>query len=136
MKIKNYEIKTKIDIQKMGYATLKKVHSPTLFPRILLNFKNQKIEEIFAKKANFDTILLSNSQIFAKKVHFANYDLGLFLYQKNNKIYLKLYDGTGHIASSFVTNIFDKVFAMTDLEFVKEMKAIDKLYAKISKKNY
>lgn len=134
MKIKKYVIQNKIDIQKIGYATLKKVHSPTLFPKVLLNFKNKQIEEIFAKKVHFDSFFISVSQIFAKKVHFSDYDLGLFLYQKKGKTFLKLYDGTGHLASSFVTNIFDKIFLMTDLEFDREMKAIDIIYEKTNKK--
>ena len=134
MKIKKYQIKTSQDIQKMCYAALKKVYSPTLYPRVLLNFKNKKIEEIFAKKAYFDAIFISNSHFFAKKVHNTDYDLGMFLYQKKDKTFLKLYDGTGHIASSFVTNIFDRTFSMTDLEFDLEKKYIKKMYSKINKK--
>lgn len=134
MKIKKYQIKTEQDIEKMCYATLKKVHSPTLFPKVLFNFTNKKIDEIFSKKAHFDVFLQPNSQIFAKKVHFKDYDLGIFLLYKNGKTYVKLYDGTGHIASTFVTNIFDRMFAMTNLEFDCEKKIIDKLYAKTSKR--
>ena len=133
MKIKKCHIKTNRDIQKMCYATLKKVYSPTLYPRVLLNYKNKEIEEIFAKNIDFLCIFASNSQIFAKKVHNDDFDLGLFVYEKYNKTYLKIYDGTGHIASSFVTNIFDRVFSMTDLEFEAEKKYIKKLYSKIDK---
>lgn len=134
MKIKKYQIKTEQDIEKMCYATLKKVHSPTLFPKVLFNFTNKKIDKIFSKKAHFDVFLQPNSQIFAKKVHFKDYDLGIFLLNKNGKTYVKLYDGTGHIASTFVTNIFDRMFAMTNLEFDCEKKIIDKLYSKTSKR--
>ena len=133
MKTKKYEIKTKQDFIKMCYAALKKVYSPTLFPRVLANIKNKKIEQIFAKKADFLCIFEQNSQIFAKKVHNNNFDLGLFVYQKNKKTYLKLYDGTGHIASSFVTNIFDNIFSMDKILFQKEILQIEKQYSKINK---
>ena len=133
MKIKKYEILSDIDFEKICYATLKKVFSPTLFPRVLSNYKNQKIEQIFTKKADFLCIFIEKSQIFAKKVHKKDFDLGLFFYSKNKKTYLKLYDGTGHIASSFVTNIFDNFFAMDKIDFEKEKKIIEKQYSKINK---
>ena len=133
MKIKKYELKTEQDFVKMCYGVLKKVYSPTLFPRVLININNKKIEQIFAKKANFLCIFEQNSQIFAKKVHNNDFDLGLFVYQKNKKIYLKLYDGTGHIASSFVTNIFDNIFAMDEVLFQKEVLQIEKQYSEINK---
>ncbi len=125
---KIYKIDCKIDYQKAYYSALKKVFSVTLFPRILINQNFINFEENFKKYAYFECFEAKNSQIFAKNVHNSYFDIGLFFFRKQQNLYLKLYDGTGHIASNFVTNIFDKIFAMGDNEFIKEKLQIQNDY--------
>ena len=64
---KTYQIQNKIDFQKVAFATLKKVYSPTVLPRILTNIQNDYFIKIFKKYAQIDAFLPKNMQIFTKK---------------------------------------------------------------------
>ena len=114
---KIYKICDDLDLEKVCYATLKKVYSVTLFPRILLNIKNDIFNKNFKKKAYFECILGQKYHFFAKNVHLRCFDIGLFFYQKNKNIYLKIVDGNGFNAGDSVTNIFDFVFQLSEKEF-------------------
>ena len=133
--MKIYRINSCQDYIKVAYATLKKVFSKSLYPRVLLNVKNSKIEQIFAKKCDFLCIFEQNSQKFAKKTHQQYFDIGLFFFQKNGDTYLKIYDGNGLVAGSFVTNIFDNFFALSKKELIEEIKKINTEYKSINAKN-
>ena len=153
---KIYQIKDQSDFEKVAFATLKKVYSPTILPSVLTNIQNGKFKKIFKKYAQIDAFLAKNMQNFAKNVHFSNYDIGLFFYQKpnynkktiltlqdltsqNNKIndilFLEIFDGNGLFASSFVTNIFDDMFFCTDEQFLQKKSQIENQYKKLNKKN-
>lgn len=150
---KIYQLNSKLDFQKTAIATLKKVFSPTLFPRVLTNIQRQDFIKIFKKYAQICIFLPKNEQIFAKKTHLGNFDLGLFFFHQSNlskkiilnlsdltqeienkTIYLKIFDGNGLPASSFVTNIFDDMFLCTDEQFEQKKQDVMDLYKGINKK--
>ncbi|HAJ77779.1 MAG TPA: hypothetical protein DCO89_01760 [Clostridiales bacterium] len=131
---KEYKINDDLDIEKVCYATLKKVYSVTLFPRILINIENGLFDKIFKKKAYFQCFLCSKQQIFAKKVHNCYFDIGLFFYKKRNKLCLKMYDGNGIMAPPSITNIFDFALSLNADEFLKYKKEINAQYGKLNKK--
>ena len=130
---KIYKIDCDINYEKAYYSALKKVFSVTLFPRILINANFKNFEKKLKKYADFIYFNAINSQIFAKKVHNGYFDIGLFFFKKANDTYLKVYDGTGHLAGTFVTNIFDKIFAMNNKEFELEKINIQNQYKSLNK---
>lgn len=131
---KIYIIKDDLDLKKVCYAALKKVYSVSLFPRILINIENGIFNKIFKKKAYFQCFLCEKHKIFAKKVHFSYFDIGLFFYNKQNNFYLKIYDGNGLIASNSITNIFDYALNLDKNNFCTYKKKINKLYNKLNTK--
>lgn len=131
---KIYIIETDFDFKKVCYATLKKVYSVTLFPRILINIENTNFEKNFKKKAYFQCFLCQKHNIFAKKVHLCDYDIGLFFYQKQQKTYLKVFDGNGLIAGKSITNIFDFFMQLNKLQFLEYKKQVNKIYNSLNKK--
>lgn len=132
--IKIYKIETKLDFEKVCYAALKKVFSVSLFPRILINIENPIFEKIFKKKACFQCFLCPKRNIFAKKVHFCDFDLGLFFYKNKQKTYLKVIDGNGLLAGKSVTNIFDYAIQLNIDQFKEYKKEINKIYNSLNKK--
>ena len=102
-------IKTKLDIKKVALATLKRVYSDTVVPRVLIN---SHIDS-FIKHTN-GTIFLCQIDLpqnkFKSFVHDKNYDLGLFFYSDLGKNYVKIIDGTGRFACSRTVNIFLDIF--------------------------
>ena len=98
-------INTKLDLNKIALATLKRVHSYTVVPRVLLN---SHIDD-FIKLTN-GTIFLCQidlcEQNFKRFVHNKNYDLGLFFYKQDGKNFVKIIDGTGRFACTHTINIF------------------------------
>ena len=131
MKNKIYGIKTNQDYQKLAISALKKVKSQTLLPRILLNFKNGLVEIIFCGLVDFVEINQPNLKKFKLKTHSKYFDIGLFLFNKSGTNVLKIIDGGGHTAGEFVTNIFDKIFALNDADFLAEQKKVIGEYKKI-----
>ena len=131
MKSKIYEIKTSLDYEKVCYASLKKIFSVTLFPRILINTQNLIFDKNFAKKLDFECFFTQNYRNFAKKVHFSDFDMGIFFFSKFDKIFVKLVDGNGRAAGSFITNIFDNVMCMSNQKFEEYKNQIDKLYGEL-----
>ena len=130
---KIYKIDCDINYEKACYSALKKVFSVTLFPRILINVNFKNFDKKLKKYAEFICFNAIDSQIFAKKVHNGYFDIGVFFFKKDNKTYLKVYDGTGHLAGNFVTNIFDKIFAMNNKEFELEKINIQNQYKSLNK---
>lgn len=112
----------KLDIERLALATLKRVHSFTVVPRVLIN----SCLDDFIKFTN-GTIFLCQinlaEQKFKRYVHYKNYDLGLFFLKKDGKQFVKIIDGTGQFACTHTINIF--------LDFFIQ----DKIQLKISKKN-
>jgi|GEM_PF-4398286 len=131
--MKKYKIINDIDFEKVVYATLKKVYSPTLYPKILTNVNNKQFLTIFEKYAQIDVFLPINAQNFAKKVHFGDYDIGLYFVKYKN-LYLKIFDGNGILAGSFVTNIFDDFLFCSNQEFDKKKFEITNQYKKLKNK--
>lgn len=111
MKNKLYEIKSISDIERVALATLKKTFSPSMLPRVLTN-KSFDGLDILSKFTDFRLFETDSSQKFAQSVHSKNFDLGLFFLKIGVKLFLKLFDGTGHRAGQFVTNIFDGLFSL------------------------
>ena len=132
--IKKYLVSSNFDFEKICYATLKKVYSVSLFPRILINIQNDVFEKNFNKKAYFECFFTQKSVIFSKKVHKSCFDIGLFFYKKGSNLLLKIYDGNGFCAGKSITNIFDFCINLGMKEFEKYKKEIDKEYKKISRK--
>ena len=131
--MKLYKIKTDIDFQKVAVATLKKVFSVSLFPRVLTNLSSKQMEDIFSGRIELVCVNLQKSQKFAHMTHFSCFDLGLYFFKKSDVMFLKVFDGTGHLASSFVTNIFDKVFSLNIADLKAETLAIQKKYDTLDK---
>ena len=131
--MKTYKIKTDFDFEKVAFATLKKVYSPSLYPKILTNNLDENFLKIFEKMAQIDAFLPKNAQNFAKKVHFGDYDIGLY-FAKRKSLFLKIYDGNGQLAGSFVTNIFDDFLFCDDNEFLHKKKQIKSQYKKLEHK--
>ncbi len=131
--MKKYLISSNFDYEKVCYATLKKVFSVTLFPRVLFNIQNPAFEKNFAKKLDFECFFEQKFKNFAKKVHNFDFDLGIFFFENDKKNYIKLVDGNGKLAGSFVTNIFDNVFSMSKNEFQRFKTKIDYEYSKLDK---
>ena len=128
-----YEIKSNLDLEKVSIAALKKVFSISLFPRIIYNIENPIFLKKIKKKADFQCFLCQNIKIFAKNVHFLDFDLGLFFFKKNKKLYVKIIDGNGIVAGKSVTNIFDYVFNLSENDFLKFKNEINALYKSVSK---
>ena len=131
--MKLYEIKTDEDFQKVAVATLKKVFSVSIFPRVLTNSISPTMQKIFSNRIELVCVNQLAIQKFAKMTHFSYFDLGLYFFKKDNNVFLKIFDGTGHSASSFVTNIFDKIFALNPDELLQETLAIQKKYDLLDK---
>lgn len=131
--MKIYKIKCDIDYEKVAFATLKKVYSPTLYPRILTNCFDEKFLKLFENFAQIDAILPKNAQNFAKNVRIKGYDIGLFFFNKEGYS-LKIFDGNGLLAGSFVTNIFDDMFTCSNEHFFKKKKEITTQYKKLKVK--
>lgn len=135
--VKRYSfcIKTDLDLQKIALATLKRVHSYTVVPRVLIN---SHIDE-FIKWTN-GTIFLCQidvpQQSFKKCVHNKNYDLGLYFYKNGSQIFANVIDGTGSFACSHTQNIFLDMFLKDKNEVKIESKNLKKLCKtpKITKK--
>lgn len=112
-------IKNKLDIQKVAFATLKRVHSQTVVPRVLLN---NHLDEFI--KHTYGTIFLCQIDLsiekFKRYVHNKNYDLGLYFYTQNKKQYVKIIDGTGCFACTHTINIFLDMFLKSDVDIKKE----------------
>lgn len=132
--MKRYIVKDNFDFEKICYATLKKVYSTTLFPRILINIQNSVFDKNFQKKAYFECFFTQKSAIFSKKVHNCCFDIGLFFYKTKINYHLKIYDGNGLCAGKYITNIFDFCFSLNENEFVDFKKNIDKEYKKLNSK--
>lgn len=132
--MKKYLIKNDLDFEKISIATLKKVYSATLFPRVISNIKNMTFKKNFAKNIDFECFFEQNLRIFAKKVHFFDFDLGLFFFEKHKKTYLVLVDGNGRCAGKTVTNFFDNVFAMDFVQFEKIKSQVKFEYKKLASK--
>ena len=133
MSIKKYIINDEFDLEKVALATLKKVFSPTLFPRVLTNLKNNVLINNFENLIDFVYVSEQKSQNFAKITHTKCFDLGLFFDFFDDCYILKLYDGNGILASSFVTNIFDKIFSLNKEDFLKEKNFVLNSYKKLNK---
>ena len=131
--MKIYKIDDEIDFEKVAFATLKKVYSPTLFPKILTNNVDKKFLKFFEKMAQIDVFLPKNAQNFAKNVYFGDYDIGLY-FVKRKQIFLKIYDGNGLPAGNFVTNIFDDFLFCSFDEFLQKKKGIQSQYKKLKNK--
>ncbi len=132
--MKKYIIKSDFDFEKICYATLKKVYSVSLFPRILINAQNGIFEKNFNKKAYFECFFTQKSVIFSKKVHRDCFDVGLFFCEKDKKTILKIYDGNGYCAGKSITNIFDFCLNLNVKEFQNFKKQIDESYKKLNRK--
>ena len=78
---------------------------------------------------------VENKQKFAKKVHIFCFDIGLFFKKTKNKLELFVIDGNGFDAGSFVTNIFDNVFSMDNIQIETFKKEVFAQYERIDKKN-
>ena len=131
---KTYHIFCDEQFERVAVSALKKVQNPTLFPRILTNLKNDTLIKNLQKYAYFCCFFEENSQKFANFVHSKCFDLGLFfkkLHCTKAKYLLKVYDGTGHLAGDFVTNIFDKMFNISSEEFLREKLKILGEYEKL-----
>lgn len=133
MKSKIYQIKTELAYEKVCYATLKKVFSVTLFPRVLLNIQNPVFDKIFSEKLDFECFFTQKFNEFSKKTHIFDFDIGIFFFEKDKSLFIKLIDGNGLLAGSFVTNIFDKVMNMSQNEFEVYKKQIDDSFSKLDK---
>ena len=131
---KIYKICDDLDLEKACYAALKKVYSVTLFPRILLNLKNDNFIKNFKKKAYFECFLEQKYQFFAKNVHLKCFDIGLFFYQKSKNFYLKIVDGNGLSAGDSVTNIFDFVFQLKGNDLINYTTQINNDYLSLKNK--
>ncbi|MGN1212440.1 MAG: hypothetical protein ACI4TZ_00165 [Christensenellales bacterium] len=126
MKRYSFCIKTDLDLQKIALATLKRVHSYTVVPRVLIN---SHIDE-FIKWTN-GTIFLCQidlpQQSFKKSVHNKNYDLGLYFYKKGSEIFADVIDGTGSFACTHTQNIFLDMFLKNEEEVKIASKNLKKL---------
>lgn len=129
--MKIYKIK-KDDFERVAFATLKKVFSPTLYPKVLTNIGDAEFLKMFDKMAKIDVFLPKNVQNFAQKVHFGNYDIGLY-FSKRKNIFLKIYDGNGLLAGSFVTNIFDDFLFCDDKKFLQKKCQLKRQYKNLNK---
>ena len=98
------------------------------------NKKNSKIVDIFSKKCDFLIKFCDNSQYFSKITHKKYFDIGLYFFKKDSQTYLKIFDGNGLRACSFVTNIFDFFFSLSKTEFKKQAKQIEKMYEQLDVK--
>lgn len=132
---KIYNIYSDVDFEKVAVSTLKRVFSVTLFPRVVSNIQNSVLTKNFAKNLDFECFFTENYANFAKKVHFGYFDMGIFFFKKQNKLCLKLVDGNGFPASSFVTNIFDYVFSLGQKDFENYKKNILMQYQSLDKNN-
>lgn len=130
-----YIIKTNLDFEKVSFATMKKICSETVFPRVLSNIQNPVFEKNFSKIADFEYFFIENKQKFAKKVHIFCFDIGLFFKKLKNGFELFVIDGNGFDAGSFVTNIFDNVFSMDNIQLETFKKEVFAQYERIDKKN-
>ena len=131
--MKKYKIIDDIDFEKVAFATLKKVYSPTLYPKILTNINKKQFLTLFEKYAQIDVFLPKNAQNFAKKVHFGDYDIGLYFVKYKN-LYLKIFDGNVILAGSFVTNIFDDFLFCNKEQFIQKKNDVSKQYKKLKHK--
>lgn len=134
MQTKKYKITSDSDFERVALGTLKKVFSPTLFPRVLTNLKNDILRKNFENIIEFSQINEQNSQKFAKFTHTRCFDLGLFFLCRDDCYLLKIYDGNGYLAGGFVTNIFDLMLSFSDDEFLTEKTKVLSEYKKLNKK--
>src|SRR5574344_209537 len=121
------------EIEKVAYATLKRVFSATVFPRILTNCK-VGIEDFIEGRAFCKICLDKNYREMARLTHKKDFDIGIFFYKKDNKLLLKIIDGNGLTASDFTINIFDKFLLDEKLNFIYEKKLLDNTYKKLNTK--
>ena len=152
---KTYKINLQTDYQKIAIATLKKVFSRTVLPKILTNVFDENLSKIIKKYAQIDVFLPKNAQNFAKTVHLQCYDIGLYFETttKNcskkilmmtdfssfkkfdfQNLTLKIFDGNGLFASDFITNIFDDMLFADENTFQQKKKAVLNEYKKINRK--
>ena len=135
-KTKKYYIFCDEQFERVAVSALKKVFSPTLFPRILANLKNDILIKNLEKFSGFQVIFQENSQKFANFTHSRCFDIGLFFKKIDDcgkEYLLKIYDGTGHIAGDFVTNIFDKLLSISYDDFSREKCLIFNEYEKLDR---
>ena len=125
-------IKTKQDLKKVVIATLKRVYSDTVVPRVLTNCY---IDD-FIKLSN-GTIFLCQIHLdlnkFKNYVHNKNYDLGLFFCKINKKNVVIVIDGTGNFACTHTLNIFLDIFLKNSDEIKIIKKSLKNQYK--TKKN-
>lgn len=130
---KIYDICSDLDFEKVAVAALKMVYSVTLFPRVVSTIQNSVLAKNFAKNIDFECFFTQKYANFAKKVHFDYFDLGIFFFQNSKKTKLKLVDGNGLSANSFVTNIFDYVFSLDQNELKNYKEHVIKQYQSLDK---
>lgn len=128
------EIKDEYDILRVFIATLTKVYSVTLLPRILCNAKVEFFDNNFSNFADYQIANENNQTKFAEFVHKKDFDIGLFFCYKNKKFILIVFDGNGYLASDFTKNIFAKLFFCKNEDLQLELEKIKKLYKKLNRK--
>lgn len=128
-----YKIESEIDLLRAYIGTLKKVQSATIVPRILSN-RNNKFFKNQQKNLDFCLKNCKNSIKFAQFVHYGDFDIGLFYYNRNGKMLLKVFDGNGKIESDFTKNIFSQMFFLNDKQLILEKQNIEKIYKQNSHK--
>lgn len=81
-------------------------------PNILLNIsgKFDILVSNIKKYANVKVVKNSCIGIFSYMVHYAEFDIGLFFYEKDEKTYLNIYSGSGYPLSNHEFSFFENNF--------------------------
>lgn len=97
-------------------------------PRILISDENKFFQKIITKLQKNCEICLKNGQNyenFCLCVHLCEFDLGLFVEEKNENIFVKLVSGSGLDLSQTKVSIIEKMFEVERNMRKVEFKKID-----------
>jgi hypothetical protein len=129
-----FQINNKTDLKRVSFAMQKRVFSVTVVPRVLVN---RYFNFMISSTHNNIFLCCVNLEIkkFQHYVHAKNYDLGLYFFEQNGKIFVQIVDGTGQFASRHTTNIFADAFFRCGKELSTFCSEISKKYRNLSKKS-
>ena len=128
----SYILQKKSDYKKIAVATLKRVFSPTVVPRVLLNGHL----DYFIKHTCGTIFLCQLNDVpkakFKQYVHKKNYDLDLYFYNCGKYTFVDIIDGNGNFASKHTLSIFDDIMLKSKRDVIDEFNLIIKTYKKLN----
>lgn len=128
----NYQQNNKKFYKNIAVATLIKVYSKTVYPRVLTNYIDKSMQKLFKNRV-FCYKYSGLQKYFAKHVHINKYDIGLYFYKNKNNIYCKVYNGNGQIYDNTIKSVFDNIIFRNYKNYKKNKKNIKRQYKKTDK---